>query len=538
MPHLILSKGSNEDLSLLRFESEADSQGGKGMVSFAEEQVRAWKNWLCEVGAGAHILESVGKWENESRARPEVIVTGQQLGVGISPILTLYKMFYAEYLAKELSTDAHTVYPVFWMQSEDHDLKEVLDCCYAVDQNAPISILDAYQEKFYNNRISVGRLLSKEVLDSFWKQVAPDYLENDFMEIFRRYYQSETDTLSTSYAKLFYRLFPDSQIIFFNISNAPCDELKKATLRIALESEEVISDLLERRRDTLVEQGKTVPVHIRRNSPLFFYHPEGAAGPRYRLTRVDNEEYKIEELNLTVTKKELINNIELYPACFSTSALLRPLLQDSIFNVKAYVGGAAEIAYLAQIEDLYPLFGIKQPLRILRPQGVILPDKQYEQFKDSRVSLFSDYAVVRDGLSAEHIDTFTRADMLRETIEKEYVVPLEKLLSMSITEDVTLETPKDKTITRVREGISLFLQKLHSSDLRKAEVRVQRIEKYLSFVFFQKEKNQYMHQERILSLSYFGILYGREFVGTLRDMFFSSIREKNNTVVPTQILGE
>ncbi len=51
------------------------------------------------------------------------VVTGQQLGIFFGPLLTLYKTCAALAYARELeSRFSSPVVPIFWMQSEDHDL--------------------------------------------------------------------------------------------------------------------------------------------------------------------------------------------------------------------------------------------------------------------------------------------------------------------------------------------------------------------------------------------------------------------------------
>src|SRR5262249_30434042 len=50
------------------------------------------------------------------------------------------------------------------------------------------------------------------------------------------------------------------------------------------------------------------------------------------------------------------------PARFSGSALLRPIVQDTLFPTAAYVGGPAEVSYFAQIAPLYRSFGLQPPL--------------------------------------------------------------------------------------------------------------------------------------------------------------------------------
>src|SRR5204862_346704 len=50
------------------------------------------------------------------------------------------------------------------------------------------------------------------------------------------------------------------------------------------------------------------------------------------------------------------------PLRFSTSALLRPIVQDALLPVAAYVGGPAELSYFAQLGPVYDHFGLAPPL--------------------------------------------------------------------------------------------------------------------------------------------------------------------------------
>jgi uncharacterized protein YllA (UPF0747 family) len=53
--------------------------------------------------------------------------------------------------------------------------------------------------------------------------------------------------------------------------------------------------------------------------------------------------------------------VERSPGLFSPNAALRPLMQDSLFPVAAYVAGPSETDYLAQLGPLYELFSVPRP---------------------------------------------------------------------------------------------------------------------------------------------------------------------------------
>ena len=53
------------------------------------------------------------------------------------------------------------------------------------------------------------------------------------------------------------------------------------------------------------------------------------------------------------SRDELLAALEKAPEAFTPSALLRPVVQDSLLPTAAYFGGPAEVAYMAQSQVVY-----------------------------------------------------------------------------------------------------------------------------------------------------------------------------------------
>ncbi|MEM6931745.1 MAG: bacillithiol biosynthesis BshC, partial [Myxococcota bacterium] len=108
--------------------------------------------------------------------------------------------------------------------------------------------------------------------------------------------------------------------------------------------------------------GFVAPIHIRPGAPLSFVHPDGPSGPRFRVAPHPDG------WQLVGTDRVLP---DLGGVAFTTSAMLRPILQDRLLPTAAYVGGPGEIAYFAQLAPVYAAFDLPLPLVVPRPRFVV-----------------------------------------------------------------------------------------------------------------------------------------------------------------------
>jgi bacillithiol synthase len=102
-----------------------------------------------------------------------------------------------------------------------------------------------------------------------------------------------------------------------------------------------------------------------------FFHRDQAAGARHRLSRCSSG-WELAGSAHVVAEGELADALAQDPLRFSTSALLRPILQDTLLPTAAYVGGPAEVSYFAQLGPLYARFGLAPPLVVPRARFLCL----------------------------------------------------------------------------------------------------------------------------------------------------------------------
>ncbi len=446
-------------------------------------------------------------------------VTGQQTGIGVSPLLAVYKFITNEIIAEKLSSLLHkTVVPVFWLQTEDHDLEEI----------SSLGVLTAeldfkkfrYQSKDIDdtgkNRKSIGSLpfpdtISPE-LDTFLRQFYREELLQEVSSLINSTFSIST-SFHESFARCMYQFFPESKTVFID-PRLPCfDDRRRQIMTFAFDNwQDINSDL--RHTSTLIK--------IRENSPLFFMHAEGKNEDRYRL-EYNGKDFEIPGLSLKYTSEEIYNQIQNYPEKFSTSALLRPLFQDTLLPSLCYVAGSTEMQYLKETQPLYHRLGIPNPKILPRAHVSIVDNKLFEQTKalipDPLLLLEQEGSKVRSAILKNLLKEELSSESIMETIQPLLNQVFTSIGKPALDTDQTLENPLQKTIQSTQSNIQKFLDKYDQALLRKNEITTSRVNKLL---LFSHPDNKL--QERQLSALWLYMQYGR----SVFEALYNSVKNAYN----------
>ncbi|HMK73730.1 MAG TPA: bacillithiol biosynthesis cysteine-adding enzyme BshC [Myxococcaceae bacterium] len=289
------------------------------------------------------------------------VVTGQQLGVFLGTLYTLHKAATAVARARWLGErTGRPCVPVFWLQTEDHDWAEIarFDGCVRgewISGRLP-------PEPAAEARVSIAqRRLPREVkvhCGLLARSLGPLPHGAEVAQLVCRHYLAGRSP-GAAFAGLLAELFSAEGLVLLDPRTPAFAALAAPVVRLALEEQGSIAAALEARGQLLAVSGFEEQVHTRSAASLAFFHPEGPAGPRFRpLCEGDRFRTPLG----TFTLPELRARLAADPLSFSTSALLRPLVQDTLLPTAAYLGGPAECTYFAQLPPVYALAGMEMPM--------------------------------------------------------------------------------------------------------------------------------------------------------------------------------
>ncbi len=293
------------------------------------------------------------------------VVSGQQAGLFGGPLYTLHKAAAAIRTAAALGAEAGCpCVPIFWLQNEDHDYAEI-DHTVIPDGHDALRTLRVPGDPADDGRPVGARRLGAAVIDQLAALAAtlPAGPHREAtLALIGAHYRPEAAP-DAAFAGLMDALFADRGLLIVDPRAPGLADAAAPLHRWALAHAQPIADALAARAEALTAAGFTAQVYIRPGAPLSFFHPDGADAPRWRLAPAGPDAWRRCGPDDTLPRAA----VQAAPAAhFSTSALLRPLLQDTWLPTAAYLGGPGEIAYLAQCPPLYQLAERPLPLWIHR----------------------------------------------------------------------------------------------------------------------------------------------------------------------------
>jgi bacillithiol biosynthesis cysteine-adding enzyme BshC len=280
-------------------------------------------------------------------------VTGQQVGLFGGPLFSIFKALTAVKLADEATAAGVDCVPVFWLATEDHDLAEVSQVALSAEHGPPEPFaVDA--QSFESNLVTdapVGAIKFGPEITSIVDRATALLGDSDVATWLREAYRPG-ENLGSAFALLFARLLADQGVILLDPADTDFHDIAKPLFRAAIERSSELDDALLSRGKAIESAGYHQQVKVTSATTLLFEVKNGARIViRRRNNSSNGEEFAIGDEQ--ISRADLLDRIEKSPEKFNPNVLLRPVVQDYLLPTLAYTGGAAEVAYFAQVGVVY-----------------------------------------------------------------------------------------------------------------------------------------------------------------------------------------
>lgn len=440
------------------------------------------------------------------------IVTGQQAGVLTGPLYTIYKTITAVLLARKCEDEFGVpVVPVFWVASEDHDYYEInhinlyngrggitrLQLPYTPDGKQSVGHLPVLPAALY---------LIEEL-----EQITPDgEFKGEIAALLRRTART-AGNLGEWCARLMTELFGRYGVVCFDpLESAGRIALRRFFAR-ALRANRSVSETIVQATERLTKHGYKPQLALEAdNANLFLYVGE----ERLILARQEDGLFRLRDHpEKCYSESDLLALADGSPNHFSPNAALRPIAQDMLFPTLAYVAGPGEIAYYAQLKDVYPLFDREMPIIYPRLSLTLVESDDAAVF--SRLGL-DPAAVLQTGPAAlysylERVDP-VGIDRVFDALENDFSSAYTDLADTLTTLNPNLRQLSEGNLGRILYQVNYLRRKAKQRLRQNNRPAIRAFENALAKLMPNGQK-----QERIFNICPYLFRYGPGFIDMLTE---------------------
>ncbi len=337
-----------------------------------------------------------------------VIVTGQQAGLLTGPLYTVHKAISTIVLAAQASEKLGSkVVPVFWIAGEDHDLAEISHLYREV--SGRVEKLNFPHMEYGKKTASTAKLnkpKTRDFLEEYFRSL-PETAHSQKLQQLIYGFLETTETFTGFFSALLNYFFKEEGLLFID---AACPELRSyesVYFKQLINLSEGIAREVFNAEQKLAIQGYNPPLSAERDAANLFVTVKGE---RILLKREDDF-FTGNNGKVRFTKHELLELAEQSPQLLSNNVVTRPLMQEMVFPVLAFVGGPGEIAYWSLFKNAFELLDMEMPV-IMPRLGMTLVDRKVQTLLDKYGLNFEDIVIDRK-------TPFLKAELLDAVREKE-----------------------------------------------------------------------------------------------------------------------
>jgi bacillithiol biosynthesis cysteine-adding enzyme BshC len=283
------------------------------------------------------------------------------------PLYTLLKAVTAIQLARRLEREGVRTVPVFWVDEEDHDWDEIRSAEILDADLTPrrVTLPDVPGAREHMvSRLTLNGGTDAAIADLETLLPSSDFTSELIGQV-RQHYRSGVG-VSDAFASWIDALLGRHGLVVFQAADVAAKPLVSDVFVRELQQPGRTAALARAAGAEMLRLGHQPQVEPSEDSVAVFLVDEDGRHP----IKVRGAE--LVSRDTSYSRDALIEQARSSPERFSPNVLLRPLVQDRLFPTVCYVAGPSELAYQAQIKQVYAEFGVAVPLLYSRATATLL----------------------------------------------------------------------------------------------------------------------------------------------------------------------
>ncbi len=453
-----------------------------------------------ELGSGEAATDNIDKLV--SARSVFAVVTGQQVGVFTGPLYTIYKALTAIKLAQRLREKYGSEFiPVFWMESNDHDLQEAnhINLLDSADELVKIEYIpETYVQNCSMKDIVVDSGFNDLILDLETRFPDTEF-KSEIFHIIRESY-SLSKNISYGFGRMMARILGKHGLVLLEPSDPEMKSLMGPVFQREIGSPLESIKTVNSAGETLRSRGYESQVEKSPDSTCLFMEEDGV---RRKLFFQDGK-FRIDGSDAARDTAELLSVLQSEPWRFSPNVALRPVIQDYMLPTAAYIAGPGEISYFAQLSGLYASMNVNMPIIYPRASFTIIESKVQRIVDKNGLDLqdlSEDYERLFSRLSKD-IASEKLGDVL-EASKSEISHVLERLALELTAFDPNMKNMVESTKRKIDHQINVLAEKAYKVQRTRDEILRDQMKRACMNIHPDGKP-----QERVFSIVQYLVLYG------------------------------
>ncbi|MGE7768071.1 bacillithiol biosynthesis cysteine-adding enzyme BshC [Peribacillus sp. NPDC096540] len=437
-----------------------------------------------------------------------VVIGGQQAGLLSGPLYTIHKVISIIKLAKEQEKElGKSVIPVFWIAGEDHDLAEV-NHVYVMKNNKPNKkTYPSYQP--YKTMVSDVEL-DTEKAEKWFEEIIETYGETTFTNkllIDIKETIEQSNTFVDFFARLIHEWFHEYGLLLVDAGDPKLREIETGFFESMIKESERIAEVVVEQQTYMHAQGYAKMIEMDKQAANLFYYDTDKKD-RCLLERVDGM-FSGKNGEVSFSEKELLQIAKGHPEQLSNNVITRPLMQEMLFPVLAFISGPGEIAYWAELKQAFELFSMKMPPIVPRLNITLVERGVQTDLEETELELET---VLTEGTTNAvrcYLDTVKdeTVDQLFGKLKSQLEDNHAKLSVHAVSLDRGLEPMLNKNIEFIQKQLDFLYGKIGDRTKERHSVVLKKFERISNSLYPLESP-----QERIWNVFYYLNQYGPDFV--------------------------
>ncbi|RDU38477.1 bacillithiol biosynthesis cysteine-adding enzyme BshC [Neobacillus piezotolerans] len=478
---------------------------------FPREKIAAHiESYMSRFGISAQTHETIEKLKRPDSA---VVIGGQQAGILTGPLYTIHKVISIIRLAMlEEERLGVPVVPVFWIAGEDHDYHEV-NHIYVPSGNSAEKWI--FPQKTTGKKMVSDIEIDRGLCGEWVSKIFAHFGETGHTKELAGFIERSLEAFSSYsdfFAALVLHLFKDTGLLIVDSGNKELRQIESSRFEAIINSHAEISGALLRQQEAIRKQGFTNTIEASENSANLFYYDPTLEERILLEFDPEAERFTGKSGSVVFSKDELLLIAREKPFLLSNNVVTRPLMQEWLFPVLAFIGGPGEIAYWAELKQVFEHFSMKMPPIVPRLNITLLERAVEDDIQELGLDI-ADALIHGTGADEEKFLSSIKDEELDEAFEKARDAIVRQY--EALVEKAAASVPSLLPIMKKNESIILsqvaFLEKKLEEALRLKHKAV--LDKFARINLALRPDGS--PQERVWNIVYYLNKYGPDFVSRL-----------------------